>query len=197
MRAVRPPSGRVRYHCRSKAQGIGCTGGGSFLDVYEQQLAGDLGTFMLPPDWQRFILNSASEGHAGQADIEAQRRQLEGRLERLKDLHGWGDLSKEQYLAERERIERELARLTPPDDDTEQLERLAAYVESLPAAWSDADQEQRNQLASLIYEELWVDGAAQPTKNAMSELSHTVRSGDPDGSRSPHLPSFVSTRRVA
>src|SRR5207249_2016930 len=92
------------------------------------------------------------------------------------------------------------------------LERLATYVESLPAAWADADQEQRNQLAGLIYEELWVDGprlvyvkprpeveplfkircgSAQPTRNAMSELSTTVRSGDPDGGRSPHLPSLL------
>ncbi len=208
MRAVRPPSGRVRYHCRSKAQGIGCTGGGSFLDIYEQQLVGDLGNFTLPPDWQRFILDTAGEAHAGEADIAAQRRQLEGRLGRIKDLYGWGDLTKEQYLAERERIERELARLTPPDNGMAQLERLAAYVECLPAAWADAQQEQRNQLASLIYEELWVDGprlvyvkprpeveplfrvragAAQPTKNVMSELSTTVRSGDPDGIRTHDL----------
>jgi len=94
--------------------------------------------------------------------------------------------------------------LVPVEQPTEQLERLAQYVESLPAAWEDADQEQRNQTASLVYEEVWVDGprllyvkprpelvplfqvregAAQPTKKAMSERHSTIRSGDPDGSR--------------
>jgi site-specific DNA recombinase len=207
MRAVRPPSGRVRYHCRSKAQGIGCTGGGSFLDIYEEQIVGDLSNFALPDDWQRFILDVAQQADA-RAEVEAQRRQYQTRLDRLKDLYGWGDLTREHYLAERERIERELSRLAPAEDDGGQLVRLSEYMRSLPAAWADADQEQRNQLASLLYEELWVDGprllyvkprpeveplfqlregAAQPTKNEMSELSHTVRSGDPDGIRTHDL----------
>ena len=65
--------------------------------------------------------------------------------------------------------------------ETEQIARLAAYVQSRPAAWSDADQEQRNQsvVASLRYEELWADapavrqttpgrGAALPAPSARS-----------------------------
>jgi Recombinase zinc beta ribbon domain len=51
MQAVRPPSGRVRYHCRGKAEGIGCTGGGSFLDIDEEQLVGDLTSFALTAEW--------------------------------------------------------------------------------------------------------------------------------------------------
>ena len=51
MRVMRTEKGRVRYHCRSKAQGLGCSGRGSFLDVYEQQVAGDLAAFALPAGW--------------------------------------------------------------------------------------------------------------------------------------------------
>jgi hypothetical protein len=123
-------------------------------------------------------------------DIEQQRRQLQARLERIKDLYAWGDPTREQYRTERDALDCELA-------------RPAGYVSSLPAAWADADQEQRNQLASLIYVEVWVDGprllyvkprpeveplfqvlagAAQPTRHEGSELSTTIRSGDPDGS---------------
>jgi hypothetical protein len=117
-------------------------------------------------------------------------------------------LTRAQYLAERERLERELARLAPVATESGQLDRLAEYPQSLPAASADADHEQRNQLVSLTYDELWVDGprlvyvkprreveplsqpragAAQPTKEEMSELSQTVRSGDPDGIRTHDL----------
>jgi hypothetical protein len=160
MRAVKPPSGRVRYHCRSKAQGIGCKGGGSFLDIYEQQLASELANFILPADWQQLVLQLAQEEPVADPGVAQRRQQLEVRLERLKDLYGWGDLEKAEYLAERDRVERELSRLqaAAPEAPAVSLARLAAYVESLPRAWADATQEQRHALVSLIYEELWVDG---------------------------------------
>ena len=34
----------------------------------------------------------------------------------------------------------------------------ALPADCLPTAWQDADQSQRNQLANLLYEEVWVDG---------------------------------------
>src|SRR5579871_1688637 len=38
------------------------------------------------------------------------------------------------------------------------LDTLAAYVESLPAAWADADQVKRNELLSVLFEAIFVDG---------------------------------------
>jgi hypothetical protein len=205
MRVVRTEHGRVRYHCRSKQQGWGCSGKGSFLDVYEQQLLTDLAAFTLPDDWRRFVLDEAAAEAQTGAESERLRQQLQGRLSRLRELYGWGDLAREEYQAERSRIERELARLTPQEPQDDRLGTLAAYLENLPAAWSDATSEQRNRLAALIYEEIGVDGpvveyvkprpeleplfqvrtgASQPT----GCLSHrNVGSSDPDGIRTHDL----------
>lgn len=215
MRVVRTQQGRVRYLCRSKAQGIGCVGGGSFLDVYEEQLLADLAAFHLPADWQQAILDDAVRDDGARDNVEQQRRLLSGRLERLKDLYGWGDLTREQYQSERQTIERELTRLVPRSEPTAQITLLAEYVRDLPRAWTDADHEQRNRLASTIYEGIWVDGprveyvqprpeveplfvvregAAQPidcpeTKTAPhgEGLSTSVAHGDPDGIRTHDL----------
>jgi hypothetical protein len=199
MRVVRTQQGRVRYLCRSKTQGLGRVGGGSFLDVYEQQIIDDLACFTLPPEWQQFVLDEATRMQDTQGDTEQQRRQLRERLERLKQLYAWGDLT----------------RLVPVEHRTNHLGRLAAYVTSLPAAWGDANQEQRNQLASIIYEAVWVDGprveyvkpqseleplfqlrtgAAQPTRQALGSGVTPVAHGDPDGHRSPRLPSLSAGR---
>ncbi len=124
---------------------------------------------------------------------------------RLKDLYTWGDLSRDHYLAERPMVEREGARLAPVEHHEGRLSALAAYVESLPSAWADADQAQRNRLANIIYEEIWVNGpvleyvkprpeleplfqvrtgATQPTQ---TEVSTFFSSGDPDGIRTHDL----------
>ena len=135
--------------------------------------------------------------------VRTERRHLEGRLARLRGLYSWGDLPRDEYQRERDRIERELARLAPRAESEDRVEALARYVESLPAAWADATPEQRSQLANLIYEEVCVDGpvveyvkprpdleplfqvragASQP----LDCLSHSnVGRGDPDGGRDP------------
>jgi site-specific DNA recombinase len=158
MRVMRTEKGRIRYLCRSKAQGLGCTGSGSFLDTYEQQIIADLAAFAFPSDWKDLVIEEAQRADEGPDDIDQQRRQVEGRLERLKELYKWGDVSRDQYLAERAALEKELARLTPVDGRDDRLDALATYLESLPAAWADATQEQRNQLANILYEDVWVSG---------------------------------------
>ena len=207
MRVLHNKEGRIRYYCRNKSQGLGCSGRGSFLDTYEAQLLDDLAAFELPEAWQALVLEEADRTLTRDDDTEEQRRQLRSRLSRLKDLYGWGDLTREEYQAERDVVEQELARLTPVEQHGQQLERLAEYVQSLPTAWQDASQSQRNQLASLIYEEVWVDGphveyvkprpeveplfqvrtgAAQPLVSLVSnESAVTPKSGrgDPDGER--------------
>jgi site-specific DNA recombinase len=158
LRVMRTEMGRVRYHCRSKAQGLGCTGSGSFLDTYEQQIVTDLAAFALPEDWKGTILTEASRRQSGADDATQQRQQLDGRLRRLKDLYAWGDLEQAGYLTQRAAIEQELARFIPAVQPDDRLDALAAYVESLPSAWADATPEQRNQFANILHEDVWVSG---------------------------------------
>jgi site-specific DNA recombinase len=159
MRVAHNMHGRIRYHCRRVAQGLGCSGRGSFHDVYEQQIAEDLTHFELPADWQRVILELArAEQESPSASVGETRSQLERRLERLQEMYEWGDIDRQDYQRKRKAIEHEIASLTPVAKQTEYLDALAAYVESLPAAWADADQSQRNEVASMIYEAVFVDG---------------------------------------
>ena len=171
---MRTEKGRVRYHCRSKAQGLGCTGSGSFLDTYEAQLVADLAAFGLPDDWKETILAEASAVGAAD-DTEHRRRQLGAHLERLTELYGWGHVGRERYLSERGEIEQALARLAPVERHDGRLEVLAAYVESLPAAWADATQEQRNQLAAILYEDVWVSGPTVEYVRPRPELEPLFR----------------------
>jgi hypothetical protein len=205
MRMVRTEHGRVRYHCRSNTQGLGCSGKGSFLDVHKKQVLADLAAFELPDDWRQFLLDEARDGQACTRHVEQERRRLEARLVRLKELHTWGDLSRDAYQAERDGIERERARLRPEESDDDRLTAHAAYVVSLPAAWTDATPEQRNRLANLIYQEVCVDGPVveyvkprpelEPlfqvrtgaTQPANCVLHSNVGRGDPDGIRTHDL----------
>jgi site-specific DNA recombinase len=208
MRVLHNKDGRVRYYCRNKSQGLGCSGRGSYLDIYEEQIVGDLATFELPKAWKPVVLEEAARPLRSHDNIDEQRRHLHARLARLKDLYAWGDLTREEYEAERDTVERELARLVPAEQRTAQLERLAAYVQSLPVAWQDATPQQRNQLANVIYEEIWVDGpvveyvkprpeveplfqvrtgAAQPLLTNESVVTPKSGRGDPDGIRTHDL----------
>jgi DNA invertase Pin-like site-specific DNA recombinase len=179
LRVMRTEKGRVRYHCRNKAQGLGCSGSGSFLDVYERQLADDLRAFRLPPDWKQQLLALAEEQEQHRPDVECQRRELEARRARLVELFTWGDLSRAHYQAQRDAIDRELAVLAPVEPQDNHVAQFAAYLDDLTAAWADADQEQRNQLANAIYEEVWVNGPRVEYVKPRPELEplFTVREG--------------------
>jgi predicted RNA polymerase sigma factor len=150
MRVVRTENGRVRYHCRSKAQGLGCSGKGSFLDVYEEQVLADLADFTLPDDWRAWLLADAERRADDAARRDSERRRLEARLVRLRELYGRGDITREEYQSERDRLERELASCTPAQPPHDRLGAMARYLASLPAAWQDATAEQRNRLANLV-----------------------------------------------
>jgi hypothetical protein len=108
MRVVRTEHGRVRYHCRSKAQGLGCSGKGSLLDVYEAQIVRDLERFTLPDDWKAAVLAVAGETQPDAAAIEGQRRQLQARRERLKNLYTWEELTAAEFRVQCAAIDAEL-----------------------------------------------------------------------------------------
>ena len=76
--------------------------------------------------------------------------------ERVKNLYRWGDMAEGEYLAERERLQRELKRLAPPDGEGKELEKLAQFLRSVADAWREADQPQRNRLARTVFEEVWI-----------------------------------------
>ena len=64
-----------------------------------------------------------------------------------------GDLERERYLAEQERLRRELVAIEAQNTEEDaELAELAGLLRNLKEGWDQATQEQRNRLARLILE---------------------------------------------
>jgi gas vesicle protein len=92
-------------------------------------------------------------------DTTNERQGLETRLERFKELYGWGDLTKDQHLAWREVIQNKLKALSPVEDKSNNLAKLVhflANVANVADAWEEANQEHRNKLARCLFQKVWL-----------------------------------------
>jgi DNA invertase Pin-like site-specific DNA recombinase len=143
-------NGRARIYCYQERQGAPCGQRSTFLDGIEDQLAAFLATFRLPEDTIAELLTRYERLTTEQDDTEQQQRQVAGRLERIKDLYMWGDLTREAYLTERNQLEQHLARLQTTTDRVALLRRVSTFLQDLPAAWAAATPEQRNALARTV-----------------------------------------------
>ncbi|MHB1417831.1 MAG: recombinase zinc ribbon domain-containing protein [Chloroflexota bacterium] len=147
--------GRPRVYCYARAQGAKeCATKCTFQDVYEEQIEYHLSRFHIPEDHQAQIIQMEQKLVSAYDDNEAERKRLKGRLARIKDLYGWGDMSKSAYLAEREDLQRHLAALSPLDERGKVLDLLAGFLRDVPDAWRRATQEQRNWLMKNLFEEV-------------------------------------------
>ncbi len=115
-------------------------------------------------------------------------------MERLRDLYKWGDMTKEDYLKEKQTILKELNALAPAESQTQNLERLAYFLTSVADAWREANQEQRNKLARVLFEEIKLDSGGkvvavkprlelEPSFRISFECHARDIAGDPEGIR--------------
>jgi hypothetical protein len=149
-------SEKVRLGCYTRAKGWGCQQRSAALDVYEGQVRSYLETFQIPGDYQRRILEAHSQLRAAYKDSEKERSRAEAQLRRIKELHEWGDYSRQEYLQKRGALQRELRSLAVAGDDAGQLQRLARFLASVVDAWDSATEEQRNKLARCLFDEIWL-----------------------------------------
>lgn len=151
-------SSSTRVYCANKRQGLPCVAKSGALGDYEAQLAAHLATFTIPADYRdRLRAYVASEPTPG-GDPTEQRRRIETRLARIKELYGWGDLGRGEYLTERELLQRDLAALDArATHEAAHLDRLAELLANVARGWNLATQEQRNRLARLLFEEVVIE----------------------------------------
>ena len=147
--------GKRRMGCYNRAKGWDCLQKSAPLEVYEQQIRAYLETFHIPEDYQRKILDMQKQLHQNY-DVDKEQRQLRARLDRIKELYKWGDISKERYLAEKGQIQSDLTKLVPFQTPSDKLERLAEFIANIVKAWDVATQEQKNMLARTLLQEVWV-----------------------------------------
>lgn len=155
------PKGRARVYCASRAKNSGCDFSGTFLDVYERQVEWYLTTFIIPDDYQQRILEAHRKVTAAYDETEDKRRGLEASLARLKDQYRWGHIGQEEYLKEYRETELQLRQLTPVTSSEDNLKRLADFLANVAEAWREANQEQRNKLARVLFEEIRLDNGGK------------------------------------
>jgi len=149
-------NGKRRMLCYNRSKGWDCPQKSALLEAYEYQIEQYLETFHIPDDYQAKILEAHKKLETTYNDSEKEQARLRARLERLKKLFAWGDLSEKQYLAEKENALETLGALSPPESESRALERLAEFLKNVPNAWKEANQEQRNKLARQLFNEIWV-----------------------------------------
>ena len=119
--------GRGRVFCYQCQQTARCAFRSSFLAGLEEQLVAYLATFHLPDEAMAQLVALVEGAHAGRDD-ERRRTEIAGRLARIKELYGWGDLSRQAYQAEPERLQAELAALRGAADQAAAIAGLAACL---------------------------------------------------------------------
>ncbi|MEA2582142.1 MAG: site-specific recombinase, partial [Thermomicrobiales bacterium] len=143
--------GRARVYCYQERQGVHCGQRSARLDGIEEQIAAYLATFQLPDDLVTTIISLYDQASAERDDTARRRTELTGRLARIKELYTWGDMDRAEYRAERDRLESELAATQSTTDRAALMAHAAALLRSFPAAWATAPQEQRNDLAKMVF----------------------------------------------
>lgn len=152
---IQPSKGRPRAYCGQRRQGTACTARSASLVAYEEQIGAHLATFAIPLDYRERLRAYADQDETPVAETAAQRQRIETRLARIKEMYGWGDLGRAEYLTERDLLARDLAALDARDTaDTAALDRLAVLLGSTSRLWGDANQDQRNRIARTLFEEV-------------------------------------------
>lgn len=148
MRAIPYGSNRLRgYVCRSQERKRGdCMRSQGFVraDGLEAQFGALLAGFALPDDWQAQIMLAVAATVPGQVDVEAERRRIEGRLERIKVLFEEGDKPLADYRRERDSLRAQLGGLVvaPPAASID----AGHYLQSLGIVWAAATMAERREI---------------------------------------------------
>lgn len=157
-----------------------------------------LKAFRIPEDYQEKIIEAQSKLEASYS-VDNERKVLQGRLNRVKELYEWGHKSREEYLADYTAIHHKLQELTPADVRPQALQKLASFLKDIAAAWEQATQEQRNKLAGCLFEVVWIKDKKVTAVTPRPEfkpffdlryegLSHCVLQWRPRGDLNPRSP---------
>jgi hypothetical protein len=93
----------------------------------EEQIVGWLHDFQPDAELRAVVLSFLQAAAGREGDDSSRRRDLDGQLQRLRDLYVMGDLTKDEYTLRRQALEEELERIGPPlDPSSSRLRRSFA-----------------------------------------------------------------------
>ncbi len=167
--------GKKRIMCASRAKGNGCHQTSTLLDALDAQIEAYLENFHIPEDYQERIMEAHRKLQAAFDESEKAAADLRARLERNRKLFKWGDISENEYLAEKQLIDHDLQTLAMPANDIKVLEKLAGFLKDAAQAWREADQNHRNALARQLFDEVWIKDKQVVATRPRSELEPFFR----------------------
>ena len=116
-----------------------------------------LRSFYIPKDYQEKILEAHRKLQFACDNTDSKRVRLEACLGRMKELYGWGDIIREQYLAERDLICKELSAVATIEEQGKNLDKLAHFLANVADVWDGANHEQRSKFARCLFKEVWIE----------------------------------------
>ena len=147
----------------------GCRQPVARLPLLEDQMATYLKAIKLPEDYRQRMLASCRDMES-ETSIEADVAAVKSRLSRIRELYVWGDVEKTEYLAQSQELRAELARLNTRQAKPDHLGQVGKFLQDISLAWAAADQEQRNRLASELFQTVWVEDGRLIAVTPMPEM---------------------------
>ncbi|MFH1484250.1 MAG: recombinase family protein [Chloroflexota bacterium] len=152
---------KKRMLCNQRIERNGCSQPSARLSVLDSQMLAYFQAFKVPQDYREKML-AYCRGMDAEIGIETEIKSIKGVLNRIKNLYRIGDMEYAEYLTERQQLQARLARLTVTEDKPDHLGRAGQFLSNVALAWEAADQEDRNHLASELFEKVWLkDGVIQ------------------------------------
>jgi hypothetical protein len=157
MHGNRGSTNRVRrYLCSTRRHGDGCDQPLADAEPLEEQIVDWLRGLQPDAQLRTVVLDMLRQAAALANGGASRRRDLDGQLERLRDLYVMGDLTKDEYTLRRQSLEEELERVGPPLDP--QLDRAEAVLRDFSKFW-DAEPKpaERRKLIASLFDRIWED----------------------------------------
>jgi len=123
---------KPRTRCYSRSQGLDCRQRSRWLLVYEEQIDAWLAQIE-PMEAEGRLSKLAKKSESD--DRAEERRRIETRLANIRELFAWRDITREQYLAEREMLTARLQRIGTPTREQRNLRGLAELVGQASWMW--------------------------------------------------------------
>jgi hypothetical protein len=89
--------------------------------------------------------------------LESGQNTTDWAFQRLGERYDWGHITKVQYLAEHNELQKQLSQLAPAEEKFKNLDRLAHFLDHVSDVWKVGTQEQLNKMANVLFEQIWIE----------------------------------------
>ena len=122
--------------------------------IPDGQMGRIIESLILPKSWIELVLAQIQLADELKR-VERERKRVEERTRRLREVYLEGDLPRDQYTNRKRNLENQLASLVISDVDA--AKEAGYLLEQLPTLWEEADLSERRRLLTAMLEAVYVD----------------------------------------